>query len=79
MLDSNFNLKLVDFGGVIPAKNDSAYACARFGTPDFMSPEVKICFERENDQCKVTCLADLYSTGATIYFFAKFQHYKSKE
>jgi serine/threonine protein kinase len=78
MLDSNFNLKLVDFGGIVPAKDDNALACARFGTPNFMAPEVQTCFEKESDECKVSRLADWYSVGATIYYFAEFHHYNSK-
>ena len=78
MLDRNMNLKLVDFGGVVIAKNDNAMVSSWFGTPNFMAPEVKVCFQRETDDCYATRLADWWSAGATIYYLATFHDYKGK-
>lgn len=64
-LDSNFNLKLGDFGCSIQMKGKNYGVTQTFGTKSYMAPEV---FKASKKTPFSPFDADIYALGATLYF-----------
>ena len=79
MCESNGTIKVIDFGGCLPAKNDSVTYDEWFGTREYMAPELYRCFDKKDKDCKYTRLADWWSAGSTIYYAAMFTDIKREK
>ena len=75
LFDSNFNLKIMDFGTAEFDFSSTGKSWARRGTKGFMAPEVRdFSLTSEFDVYK----ADIYSLGVTMYLMLFGQHPESE-
>lgn len=72
MCCDNGTIKVIDFGGCLPAANDKTTFHEWFGTEEYMAPEQLDCVQKGTKNCAYTRLADWWGAGATIYYAAKF-------
>ena len=76
MCCDNGTIKLIDFGGCLPAPNEKVTFSEWFGTEEYMAPEQLDCVHKGTKCCSYTRLADWWAAGATIYYASKFTDIK---